>query len=358
MIKIKLIKLVFFFGALVVFSPLFAQLDTTQTSLTQTQEDVFNEQLQAMRNLEKSQIAGSVTITSTPNFPRPLQKVLLQLQSFGPDLNSSYITWRVNGSVKKAGNAEKTFEISVGKAGSVTNIQVIIEAQGMEAIEKNMVLQPADIDLVWEAQSYIPPFYKGKTLYAAQGKLVIAAIPYVVEKGIPTNAKNLIYKWSKDGKILGEVSGYGKNALTLYGSIISRPLVISVEVTSAKSSVKTSKTITIAPAQAKVLLYEINPLYGIQYGTAIGKELVMKNDELTLIASPYFFSIENKTFGKLTHKWTLNNRKIEEESEKNVITFKRPETVGVSQITLGIQSDNKILQSAQNTVLLKFEDKK
>lgn len=352
----KSIKLVLFFGALVVFSPLFAQVETFETSLAQ-QEAAFNEQLQAMKDLEKKQIEGSVTIISTPTFPKPLEKVILQLQSLGPDLNSSYITWRINGSIKKAGNAEKTLEITLGKAGSVTNVQIVIEAQNGVVVEKNMTLQPADIDLIWEAVSYAPPFYKGKALYAPQGKVVVSAIPYVLERGIRVDPKNLIYKWSKDGQVLGSMSGYGKNALTLYGSIISRPLNVSVEVTSPKSAVKTSRSVVITPTQPKVLLYEINPLYGIQYGNALGKDLVMKNDELSLIASPYFFNIEDKTFGNLHHKWTLNSNKVDEESGKNIITFKRPETVGASQITLGIESDNKVLQSARNTVLIRFEEK-
>mgnify|MGYP001579574390 CR=1 FL=1 len=363
MFNTKFIKLVFLFGTLVVFSPLFAQLDISQLDLTdlaqaqQAQDDAFNSQLQTLQDLQKSQIAESVTLTSTPSFPKPLQKVLLQLEAFGPDLNSSYITWFVNGTARKAGNAQKNLEISAGKAGSATNIQVIIEPRGAAAIEKNITLQPADIDLVWEAVSYAPPFYKGKALYAAQGQVVVNALPYVVERGSKVSPESLIYKWEKDGKVLGSVSGYGKNTLILYGSIISRPMVISVEVTSPKSAVKTSGSVVINPTQTKVLFYEINPLYGIQYGSAVGKELVMKDNELTLIASPYFFSIEEKTFGKLSHKWTLNNKKIEEESGKDIITFRKPETVGTSQISLSIESDNKVLQSARNTVLLKFDDK-
>ena len=363
MLNTKFIKLVFLLGTLVGFSPLFAQFDISQldstdiTQAQQAQDDAFNKQLQTLQDLQKSQIAESVTLTSTPSFPKPFQKVLLQLEAFGPDLNSSYITWFVNGTAQKAGNAQKNLEISAGKAGSATNIQVIIEPRGAAAIEKNITLQPADIDLVWEAVSYAPPFYKGKALYAPQGKVVVSAIPYVLERGIKIDSKNLIYKWSKDGQILGSMSGYGKNTLTQYGSVISRPVTISVEVTSPKSAVKTSGSVVINPTQTKVLLYEVNPLYGIQYENALGKELVMKDSELTLIASPYFFSIEDKTFGKLSHKWTLNNKKIEEESGKDIITFRKPETVGTSQISLSIESDNKVLQSARNTVLLKFDDK-
>lgn len=328
---------------------------TSTTSLTSTTSTQYlNEKLQQLQGAIQSQYGAMINIKSKPDTPKPFEKVIVEIEGYSVNLNNSYITWSVNGVARKAGVGIKNLETTLGGLGSVTTISAVIEADGGITIEKEVVLRPSDVDLVWEAQSFTPPFYKGKALNAPQGSVLITAIPYIAEGGRKVDPSDLVYKWSKDNMVQGNVSGYGQNSFIFNGSIISRPVTISVEVTSPKSSAKAVKKITIKPSQAKVLLYEVNPLYGVRYSSAIGKEYEMKGKELTLIASPYFFSNQDAAEGALSHTWSLNNKKIDGEINKNIITFRRPESAGASQIALGVESGNKILQSARNTVLLKF----
>ncbi|MDP2705184.1 MAG: hypothetical protein U1D31_02970 [Patescibacteria group bacterium] len=334
------------------------QTGSTTSFTSTTNSQYLGEQLQKLQDAIQSQYGSMISIRSKPDAPKPFEKIIVEIEGYSVNLNSSYITWSVNGVARKAGPGAKSVELVLGGLGSVTVVSATIEADGGINIEKEITLRPVDVDLVWEAQSYTPPFYKGKALNAPQGSVVITAIPYVVEGGVRINSANLIYKWSKDNTVQGSLSGSGRNTFVFNGSIISRPVTISVEVTSPKSNIKAVKKITIKPSQAKVLLYEINPLYGVGYASAIGKEYEMRGKELTLIATPYFFSSQDKAGDNLSHVWSLNNKKIDGEANKNVITFRRPETVGVSQIALGVESGNKILQSARNTVLLKFSEEK
>lgn len=296
-----------------------------------------------------------VTLSVSPTYPEPGGIVEATVVSYSFNIDNAFITWTFNGAVIKAGVGIKKVSLKIGGVGSTNSIKAIVETGGGVVTEKEVVIQPATVDLVWESESYTPPFYKGKALYAPQGEVVITALPNIVEFGSRVSSANLIFKWKKNGQVLGSLSGVGKNKLTLTGSLVESSMSISVEVTSSKSVVKASQKIIIRPATPKVVLYEDSPLYGIRFNNAIVNEFTMKEKELTLIATPYFFNAADKDAFALSHTWRLNNKKIEEGGNKNIITFRRPEEAGVSQVSLGVESQNKVLQSARSTITLKFE---
>lgn len=299
-----------------------------------------------------------VTISVTPENPGPYEKIQAFINSYSINLNNSYITWTLNGNEIQSGAGVKNVEVAVGGIGNTYSLRAIIQTESGAIVEREVTIQPADVDLVWESQSYTPPFYKGKALYGPQGEVVITALPQVIEFGSRVSSSNLIFKWKKNGEVLGNLSGLGKNTLSFTGSIITSPVTITVEVTSPNSVIKAVKKMVIRPSTPKVLLYENNPLYGIRFNNAITKEFSMSDSELTLIATPYFFSTSAQAGEILAHTWRLNNKKIEEGSNKNIITFRRPEEAGISQVSLGIESHNKVLQSARSTILIKFEKAK
>lgn len=295
-------------------------------------------------------------IILTPASPGANENVSLKIESFSFDLNSSEIIWAVNGVIKDKGFGKKVFSFKTGSIGSVSLIKAVIKTKEGETVEKTLVVRPAGVDIIWEADSYTPPFYKGKALYGYQNLVTVIALPNIINSnGVKINPENLIYKWTKDGKVLGGVSGYGKSKFSFSKSILSRPDEIEVEVTSSDKKIKASGNITIEPIEPKVVIYENNPLYGIIYEKAISGEFKLNGNEITLITTPYFFG-KNDVGQKIIHDWKMNGRSINNKQDEIQATFRNSENVrGSTKISVDLQNEGKELQSARTDFLLNFE---
>lgn len=307
-----------------------------------------------------SGIGDSVNITTVPAFPGANEDISIKIESFSFDLNSSEIIWAVDGVIKDKDIGKKNFFLKTGKIGSVSLVKIIIKTKEGKNVEKSIVIRPVGVYLFWQASSYTPPFYRGKALYSYQSRITVIALPEIINAaGAKIHPSNLIYKWTKDGKVLGEVSGYGKNKFSFSKSILSEPPEIKVEVMSPDNTIKASGEITLEPIEPKVIIYENNPLYGIIYEKAVVNEFKLDGGEITLVATPYFFSEEETSGQKIKYDWSMNGRSINNKQDEKQTTFRNADGgMGSARISVDLQNDERELQSARTGVLLNFEEGK
>ena len=317
----------------------------------------FNKTDAQMRSIDLNEIKNSLEITITPASPGANKDVFVKLESFSFDLNSSEIILALDGVIKSKGIGKKSFSFKTGKIGSVSLIKAIIKTKDGRNIEKSLVVRPAGVDILWEANSYTPPFYKGKALYSYQSFITVIALPDMIDaNGVKMKPENMTYKWTKDSKVLGDVSGYGKNSFTFSKSVISHSPEIKVEVMSPDKKIKASGEITLGAIEPKTLFYENNPLYGIIYEKAIIGDFKLNGNEITLAPVPYFFSIEDADNDKIQYNWNMNGKNINSKDGEKQKTFRNTEgKKGSAAISLDLQNDSKVLQGARTNVLLKFE---
>ena len=167
-----------------------------------------------------------INVELIPANPKPNEVVYANITSFSIDLNSSKIIWEINGVVKKVGIGEKQLIFNTGEMNSTTILNITITTQAGETVEKTVNIKPSLMDLMWQSEGHTPPFYKGKALYIHQNKITFIAIPHIAGSNGEIGTKNLVYKWKLNGSVVDTSSGYGKNTLTMTGSIISRPLEV------------------------------------------------------------------------------------------------------------------------------------
>jgi len=180
-------------------------------------------------------------MTMSPQYPAPGDTVTFTLQDFQDDLNVASVAWTVNGTQKSSGVGQTSFQVTAGAVGSrATVTATVTTAKGATLIQSGTII-PAGVDLLWQAHSYVPPFYLGKALFPFQGTITVTAMPTFAL----TNPKNAVYKWQLDGGAMSDVSGSGKNTITLTGSILLKPINLSVTVQSADGSLMAQNSITL-----------------------------------------------------------------------------------------------------------------
>lgn len=292
-------------------------------------------------------------LTINPENPSPEESVTASVQSYSTDLNAADISWFINSSLIRRGTGLKTITFQTGKAGSESVVSVVIQSSEGFVLESELVVRPARVSLVWEADTYTPPFYKGKALYGHQSTLHVTALPdFVTQNGTRRDPSRLVYRWKQNGSVMSEASGFGKQTFSFEGTVITRPFTVDVEVTDPNSTLKGVASLRIASSEPKLLMYEDSPLYGIRFSKALSGIFNLDKEEATLGAVPYFFSVESPE--ALDYTWIMNSRELG--SKNSAVTF-RNETgeSGVSNLSVKAENKLKFLQFGSQNTSIQFE---
>lgn len=310
---------------------------------------------QSFQNLGDQTGANNIIVQVTPSQPKPNQFITTSIESYATDLDRADISWFLNGKLEKNAIGEKTFLTKTGKAGSVTNILILIKTAEGKTIQQVLNIRPSSLDLIWEAQSYTPPFYRGKALFPYQGGVKIVAMPNILdENGGFLNPKTLVYTWSVNGDVVPKVSGYGKNFIFYNGSVPLREATISVEASSVDKKYTAVGSVGLSPQSPFALFYEESPIYGVMYNRVLQENEVLKNDEIKIVGIPYFIGTKNRESAGLVYGWQLNNQTIGD-NNRSGLTFKQTsKAAGLARVSLQISNPSKIFQFTDSNLSLTF----
>ncbi|MDO8575162.1 MAG: hypothetical protein Q7R78_00465 [bacterium] len=298
----------------------------------------------------------SLNIEASPESPAPNSPVEFSLVSYSLDINNSTVVWAVNGKQIQKGMGLKSIKINTGNAGEEMVISVLITTPDGVKYSKSISINPVLIDILWESEGYVPPFYEGRSLFTNQGALTVIAEPYFKTKaGVLINPDDLVYKWKKDQTVLGQYSGRGKRRITVDGNLLQKETVIKVEVTSLENKLVGEQTVSFEPLAEEVVLYENNPLYGVMWNNAITDSYTLKNNELEIVNAPYFFTRTDIEENNLNYIWLVGGKEYTDLVKKrNLVLKPREGTEGASTIFLEVNNDKHIMQQAKTSSIIRF----
>ncbi len=313
----------------------------------QAEEEMKNMMMQEyssyLENMNNNYYKGDFSFNVTPKNPDPNTNVNINLMSNSFDINRSDIKWLVNNNTKLKGIGEKDFNFLTGNIGSKTVVAMSVTSPKGDRFLRTINFYPANVDILWEAENYVPVSYKGKAL-PSQGSLIkVTAIPNFLKGGVKIPSSELFYDWQIDYQKLPNVSGRGKQSMYFVGSKIGISNIVNVVVSDINNNIRVEKNIIIEPQNPKVVFYKENPLEGKLYNQAIDNA----NDGDTIVAEPYFFS--NNQIDNLSYEWLANKKnKIESNVDKNKIKVlldsNNPDSI--SNIYIRILNKINILQFA------------
>ncbi|MEX0919413.1 MAG: hypothetical protein WDZ64_01530 [Parcubacteria group bacterium] len=209
------------------------------------------------------------------------------------------------------------------------------------------VINAQSVDLLSHGNTYTPPFYKGATLWSNQSEINFVAIP----QGLGSSA-NLNYRWTRNGTVLGEVSGLGRSSLSFFDTVFSKPQTVGVEIVSSTGDELASAIVTVVPISPRILIYENSPLYGILFHREVGREYQIREGELTLEAIPLFFTTDRKRDGLVSYEWKASGTEINRNASA---TYRAPsDAVGSSLVEIEIVSGSFIMQNASRNLRLEY----
>ncbi len=295
-----------------------------------------------------AQLADRLTIEMQPAFPQSNTPLSFTVRSYSMDLSRATITWYVNGTRLTEGEGETKALATTGALGTKTTITVEATGENGESLTETRVIRPAEVDLLWEADSYVPPFYRGKRLASSGSPVRVEAIPRLVrENGALMPTSDIIFTWRKNDAIVASASGRGKSSATFQGPELFGADTITVEAATRDDTMIAAASVLVRSTEPFVTLYQNHPLFGTLYHRSIPAEFNFSDSESTFVASPFFASARSADDPRLRYAWRVNRTLIAADPESpSRITLGAEGSDGVARVELSLTHATDYLMEA------------
>lgn len=298
----------------------------------------------------------SASLSLTPKTPEPYTETTITLASYSFDVNTAFIIWTINGTTVLSGQGEKVLVTTTGSIGETSNIHVQARLADGSTVDLDQTLTPQGVALVWESpESYVPPFYEGRSLPGEGATIHLVAIPSMSSGGVPTPPESVSYSWFVNDQFMSGSSGLGKQSANLRLDYLARESVIKVLARDAYNNTAIKK-ITIIPSVAQPTFYLYDPVLGTDYATSLGTRFELTK-ESTISFVPYFFS-KNGSLGQTTsYIWKLDGSPLSPTTNAT-LTLKPGESAsGYKTLHVLIENSKRTLQKAQASLTLVFDSR-
>ncbi len=251
----------------------------------------------------------SVSLVASPSSPQPGQETTIQAATPTSDQASAVFSWTIDGRARPdlSGRGKHTITLIAGNVGSSLRVSVDAATPGGRGGSASLTIRVSDVALAWFAETYVPPWYRGKALPSPGSVIALVAIPNIVIAGSRITPDSLIYRWSLDDQ-KNVLAGAGQQVFRVKTSDLPDDSHrVEVVIEDAERRVRREERIFIAPAKPKILLYASSPLGGIEPRSAATASF--RRGLLDFFAEPFFFPVSSKK--ELSFEWRLGNGVVE-----------------------------------------------
>lgn len=297
--------------------------------------------------------SNDFNILPSNRFPYPFEEIEIKIGDASFDITRSYIVWYADGKKVSESKGNDKINFKAGEAGSKTTITAAIQIPNGGDVRKSITLNVSDIDLLWQANTYTPYFYKGKSFTVPLSEVRMGAFAYFNSQNKKTASENLFFKWFLNDNL--EDQGQRKDAFVFKTGVFSDDdYNIKVEISSSDNKLFQQKSINLAVQKPEILFYEYSPLQGTKHQKAISQFKNPVGQYKQFIAEPFFVPYDKK--GGLNYEWSVNGQKLKNLNEPlNTINFSSEQgQEGLYNIDLIISYKN-LLEKVSNGFSVNLE---
>lgn len=302
-----------------------------------------------------TEVGNALTIGFSPTTPGPGDTVTLSVQSSLIDIQESDILWQANGKTVAQGRGADSARVTAGALGIETRIVVTVVTSDGASASTEATINPTELDLLVDSDSYTPPFYRGWPRPSAGTNLRLQALPRFKRGNVLVPASELTYTWRRNGEVLGSISGRGRAAALIPVEHLFGTDTISVEARSADDRLSHISSISASANEPLLALYEDDPLYGVLYHRALSASAFISGAEATFAAVPFFAQARSMYDAALHFDWRVNSADIPA-SQKNPgeLTINAENSSGVAFVELEVTHATNFYLSAKGTWNITF----
>ncbi|MCW9054936.1 MAG: hypothetical protein OQJ98_03100 [Candidatus Pacebacteria bacterium] len=290
-----------------------------------------------------------------PRNPGANQDVSILVKSYSIDLNVATLSWFINDTLALQGVGQTSFTFTTGGLGSISTITIVAEDTS-RVYTQELIIRPAKLDLLWQAQTHTPAFYQGRKLPSIGSLIAIEAVPlFINDIGARIPDDELVYTWYVDGSIVERISGKGKRAARVSQARPRKSINVEVQAETLDGLLVRNTSINIPIVSPEIIVYENNPLLGQLYNQAVSGTYNLATTETKFVASPFFMSLSDRNASHITYAWQLDKKPVSLGDDRGSITVRQSgEEAGRANITVSVENTRDIFQKAAASFSLLF----
>ncbi len=281
---------------------------------------------------------SDIALELSPENPGPGDTVTITARSLLLDLDTMTLTWFKDGKVFEQGAGGTSISLTAPPLGNSTEISLLVLENGVERARESATIRPVEIDLLWEANSYAPPYFRGRSLSSAGTQLRFEAQPHFIRaNGSRVSNGDIVFTWKRNGYVIQNVSGRGAARAVIDAPALFGADTISLEARSVDGTFRGEESVNIPSREPELVLYEDHPLFGVMYYRALSSDASLPGEEISLVAVPYFADATYPNDGALIWEWKVNGNNIENDPDRpNEITIDARGSSGIARIDLAL----------------------
>lgn len=256
-------------------------------------------------------IPDPVALVSKPASPAPGENFVVEASTPTFDKNTANFSWIVDGRARPdlSGQGKNQISLKAGKIGSVSRVIVNVSTPQGLAGNASLTVRISDLVLTWFAETYVPKWYKGKSLAIPESIISVVALPNILVGGRAVNPDSLIYRWDLDDQEKALV-GVGEQVFRLKTSLFQQNLhQIKVTITDSQGQINQQKEIFLSSSEPRVVIYRSSPLGGIEFRSSPEVSVASKDETQDFVAEPFFLPVASKK--NLSYGWNVAGQDFE-----------------------------------------------
>ncbi len=277
-----------------------------------------------------------------------MSEVVVSLDAYSLDLTGANIAWYVDDIENPTAHNERSMTLETGELGSKAEVRAVITKQGGMQFTISKTIKPVAVDLITEASTFVPIFYKGRALPVEDMPVRFIVIPHTGSKESP---ETFTYEWKLDGTVLFGGPIQGRFAADLVVPRYSDH-ILSVTVFNPLGEVIGMPIQKINPATPELYFYEESLLRGLS-DRAITDSYTLVGDEVTIYGQPYYIG---KDIGSdsTNFTWNINGTVTESTGEPYALTLRRTGGNGQANVGLEVLTKTHIPKFVEKTFSIFF----
>jgi len=290
-----------------------------------------------------------VTLATQPRIPEPFTETTIEMTAFSFDTVGSSITWLIDGVEDVSARNQRVITLTTKALGEATEITNIMRLRsGVEIITTETII-PARVDIVLEAETLVPAFYKGRPLPSIGSTVRAIAIPQTNNNAAPAAYS---YEWRLGNEVLfnGPITGINVAEFEIG---LNKNETLAVSVTDRSGVLVAHKTIVIPVTEPEVVFYEENPLRGVT-GIALPSPYYLVGEETTVRAEPFYMSSNIFSANPLI-EWEIDGRTVTNPStDPQYLTLRKTGGIGSARVSFHIRNLQQLVQGVEDRFVIQF----
>ncbi|MDH5442039.1 MAG: hypothetical protein OEX08_00320 [Candidatus Nomurabacteria bacterium] len=298
-----------------------------------------------------AQNASAIVLESEPALPIPGEPVTVTASSLTINTEQLIFVWYVGNSIVGSGAGVSEITFKAPPLGSTQTVKMLATTPSGVRIERQMIIVSGSVDILWQANTYTPPFYKGRALPSRGATVQVVAIPIIRGiRGQLDARDNFDYQWRLGGKNDQKQSGFGKDSFIAKDATFQENMLVEVEIATQDGVVAIRRQKRFSFVDPFVVIYK-KSRSGV-WSNRSGKTLQTPvGQSVDLVAMPFFF----RSFPSgITFDWSSKGSALSDQDNNDQTLSVIANNEGKIDIDVSAHVPKALFQESSADISLQF----